>query len=261
MKYVPPIGGAINAPYVDANPAAGTEGSAVPAAAIEHPMREIEAAILAAGLVPSTGNLGQLAEVIGYRIRHLGTGVALPAQNIGPCWHADYNSLMTWQAFTANGANYTGYASVLVGSLLLDTQPTPRAGYIKSGVVNLSRTAYAALRAWAMHNGIMVAEGAWLAGRIAVADNADGTTFKVFDVRGDFLRAWSDGSAVDSGRGFGTWQEDEFKTHAHVYNGTTLVYLQTGGTAVYANYSGATSSTGGVETKPRNTALLASIKF
>lgn len=60
MKYVQPIGGLADAPYVDANPAGGVEGSPVPAAAIEHPMREIVAVIQAAGIVPSELALTQL---------------------------------------------------------------------------------------------------------------------------------------------------------------------------------------------------------
>ena len=60
MKYTPPIGGAANDPYVDANPATGVEGSPVPAAAIEHPMREIANVIAAAGLTPDTADLTQL---------------------------------------------------------------------------------------------------------------------------------------------------------------------------------------------------------
>lgn len=60
MKYVPPVGGLANDPYVDANPVGGIEGSPVPAAAIENPMREIEALIVDAGLVPSNANLAQL---------------------------------------------------------------------------------------------------------------------------------------------------------------------------------------------------------
>ncbi|CBJ43028.1 phage tail protein [Ralstonia solanacearum] len=149
-------------------------------------------------------------------------GQALPTTNIGPIWHDDYNSLMTWQAFTANGANYTGYASVLVGNLLTDTQPTPRAGYVRSGASNLSRTTYAALRAWAMHNGILVAAATWAAGTIAIKDNADGTTFTAYDVRGEFPRFWDDGRGVDNGRSFGTWQ-----------SGSPVVHDDVGGTASF----------------------------
>ncbi len=64
MKYVPPIGGAADAPYVDGNPTAGIKGSPVAAAAIEHPMREIMAVITEAGLTPDEENLGQLKAAI-----------------------------------------------------------------------------------------------------------------------------------------------------------------------------------------------------
>ena len=139
-------------------------------------------------------------------------GSPLPDVNMGPIWHDDYHSWMTWQVFNQNGASYTGYASTLIGSLLLDTQPIPREGYIKSGVQNLSRTAYAALRGWAIHHGMMVAPGAWQAGTIQVADNADGETFRLFDVRGQFLRALDDGRGVDPSRLFGSSQRGTIVT-------------------------------------------------
>lgn len=144
-------------------------------------------------------------------LRQFKAGETLPTKDIGPIWHADYNSIMTWQVFNANDANYTGYASLLVGSLLADTQPTPRAGYISSGSLSLGRTAYAALRGWAMHSGIMVASGVWAAGAIAVADNADGTTFRAYDVRGEFPRFWDSGRGVDTGRAFGSKQSDAIR--------------------------------------------------
>lgn len=237
----------------------------------------------------------QLADVLGARIRHFATGAALPNANIGPIWHEDYNSIMTWQAFTANGAAYTGYASVLVGNLLLDTQPTPRAGYIKSGVANLSRTAYAALRGWAMHNGIMVAEGTWAAGTIAVKDNADGTTFTAFDVRGEFPRFWDDGRGIDASRAFGSWQKGSLVaietgggsdidgvwvvgvtqspsvSSAQIaagfdsYNAANYPSCELGGNSptivdIPLPGTGGNLSSSGT-TRPRNTALLASIKY
>lgn len=64
MKYVQPIGEAAGAAYVDAVPASGIEGSAVPAAAIESPMRELEALIVDAGLVPSQAILTQVAAAV-----------------------------------------------------------------------------------------------------------------------------------------------------------------------------------------------------
>lgn len=224
----------------------------------------------------------------------LTNGQPLPSVNRGPIWHDDYNSIMTWQVFNQNGANYAGYASQLIGNLMLDTQPTPRKGYIKSGVQNLSRTTYAALRAWAMHNGRMVAPGSWLAGTIQCADNADGSTFRVFDVRGEFLRAWDDGRGADTSRGFGTWQSAALQDHYHAIPTTTGTGGTQAETGIYAafddnkvaNYlsidtSGAMSNNQTIapaavlktykagladaavsnESRPRSTSLLASIKY
>ncbi len=64
MKYQQPVGAAEDAPYVDEDPATGQEGSAVPAAAIEHPQREILAVLAAAGIAPDEAQLDQLATAI-----------------------------------------------------------------------------------------------------------------------------------------------------------------------------------------------------
>ncbi|MDF0606615.1 hypothetical protein HZU77_013275 [Neisseriaceae bacterium TC5R-5] len=163
-----------------------------------------------------TAKADKAATLAGYGISdgltRLKTGQVLPTSDIGPIWHDDYNSVLTWQVFDANGATYKGYASVLIGSVLLDTQPTPRAGYIRSRTGNLSKNTYPALFAWAQHNGLMVAPGAWQAGAVVCADNGDGT-FRIFDVRGEFFRAWDDSRGVDVGRGFGSAQLDAFQGH------------------------------------------------
>lgn len=64
MDYVQPLGGAAGDPYVDANPALAIEGSAVPAAALEHPMREIMSVITGAGMAGSGSDLTQLKQAI-----------------------------------------------------------------------------------------------------------------------------------------------------------------------------------------------------
>lgn len=60
MKYIPPIGGAENDPYVDVNEAAGVDGSYVPAAAIEGPQRELHNLIVGLGGTPDPEDYGQL---------------------------------------------------------------------------------------------------------------------------------------------------------------------------------------------------------
>jgi hypothetical protein len=65
MKYVQPYGITDeNAPYINGNPSTGTRGSIPPAAAIEHPMREIVAAINYSGLTPTDADLHQLLKSI-----------------------------------------------------------------------------------------------------------------------------------------------------------------------------------------------------
>ncbi|MCZ7499379.1 MULTISPECIES: hypothetical protein [unclassified Agrobacterium] len=157
-------------------------------------------------------------DAIEARIPYFQSGAALPSTDIGPIWHADYRSVMTWQVFNANGAAYAGYASDMVGCPFKDGQPTARAGYVKRNGASLSKTAYAALWHWALHNGRVVALGSWAAGAFVFADNGDGT-FKLPDNRGEFERNWDDGRGVDSGRALGSWQDSTNKTHVHT--GTT----------------------------------------
>jgi len=64
MKYVPPLRGGENDPFVNFNPAQGIDGSIVPAEAIEHPQREIVNAITAMGLTPDPRQLDQLAKAL-----------------------------------------------------------------------------------------------------------------------------------------------------------------------------------------------------
>jgi phage-related tail fiber protein len=133
--------------------------------------------------------------------------------------------------------------------------------------MNLSRTAYAALRNWAIHNGIAVAVGVWAAGTIAIADNADGTTFRVFDVRGEFPRFLDDGRGVDAGRVFGSWQNSQISAHDHDMWSTAKyvgVTLSGGAVAPYASGTSMglkTGISGGGEDRPRNVAMLSCIKF
>lgn len=199
-----------------------------------------------------------------FSIKYFAEEQPLPTENIGPIWHEKFNSMMTWQEFTANGADYTGYASLLVGSLLMDTQPTPRKGYLFSGIEDFPRLMYPALRAWAMHHGLMVSAGVWAAGSIVVADSADGTTFKLFDVRGEFPRFWDRGRTADASRAFGSWQNNGNLAHTHNVNG--IKKATSGGDFSVPYVSGTPepgfiSQSGGVESRPRNTAFLASIKF
>jgi microcystin-dependent protein len=90
-----------------------------------------------------------------------------------------------------------------------------------------------------------------------------GVNFNLPDLRGEFIRGWSEARAVDTGRAFGSAQADELRSHSHTLvgaNNTTGAGLQI--TRMADNMSNYQSgSFGGSETRPRNVALLYCIKW
>lgn len=137
---------------------------------------------------------------------------------------------------------------------------TPPPGWLKANGAALSRTTYA---------GLFAAIGTTFGAGDGVS------TFNLPDLRGEFPRGWDDGRSADPGRGFGTSQSGAIEAHQHLA-GTALLSsyvkdygaISTTGTTgyIYANSTTNTdrpytSTTGGTETRPRNVALLACIKY
>lgn len=232
-------------------------------------------------LVDILNDLTLKADAIAARVRFYASGSALPTSNVGPIWHADYASIMTWQTFNANGANYTGYASAEIGSPRLDGQSAARPGWLKRNGGSYSKTAYAPLWNWALHNGRVVTLGTWAAGAFVFADNGDGT-FKLPDNRGEFERVWDDGRGIDAGRALGTSQLDAVQNATGTLSNALFNATgQTDGVLQYGLSTGdANLSVGGGQrrqgalsfdlsrqvrtsdqTRPRNVALLGTIKF
>lgn len=94
------------------------------------------------------------------------------------------------------------------------------------------------------------------------------TTFMLPDLRGEFIRGWDNGKGIDAGRSFGSSQPDEFKEHTHriQYTETSLgsgeePWSFDSGPGFQSIQYQTTSETGGVETRPRNIALLPCIKY
>jgi microcystin-dependent protein len=93
------------------------------------------------------------------------------------------------------------------------------------------------------------------------------------DLRGQFIRSWSDdGTTYDAGRSFGQTQADDFKSHQHYIYGQDNLAAPSGAASNEvanvenpgsgsAHFSRTSSATGGTETRPRNIALLACIKY
>jgi len=141
----------------------------------------------------------------------------------------------------------------LVAHFASNSAPT---GWLKANGAAVSRTAYADLFA-----AIGTTFGA-----------GDGfNTFNLPDLRGEFVRGWDDGRGADSGRAFGSAQSGAIGSHSHDIPAWKATQPDpTGGPSAVGSDSGGggsaqadivTRSTGGTETRPRNVALLACIKF
>lgn len=141
-----------------------------------------------------------------------------------------------------------GQLGVPPGTIIFHAADTPPTGYLKANGAAISRTTYSALFA-ALSTTFGAGDGS--------------TTFNLPDLRGEFPRGWDDGRGIDSGRAFGSAQADELKSHGH-YRQVLAAPGTGGGTAPYitgGNNGAYNGLFGGAETRPRNIALLACIKF
>lgn len=164
--------------------------------------------------------------------------------------------------------------NALVGSIALFAGTTAPTGWLKcDGTGGLLRSQYLDLWNFANSSNNIVDETTWNGGRIGSFSTGNGsTTFRIPDLRGEFVRALADGKAVDTGRVIGTAQADMIEDHTHNYydyNWESSPSTPPGGTgggagtfAYRHNWSRITiATTGNPETRPRNIALLYCIKF
>lgn len=158
------------------------------------------------------------------------------------------SSPSVWRVF---GSTPSGIVEWFAGS-------AAPAGYLKCNGAAVSRTTYADLFA-AIGTTYGVGDGS--------------TTFNVPDVRGEFIRGFDDGRGVDAGRTIGSTQTDDFKSHTHPFTDSTVSETSKTSTVVFSggtpygfgplrvNISSTTNAAGGTETRPRNIAFLACIKY
>ena len=158
------------------------------------------------------------------------------------------------------------------GAVFYFAASTAPTGYLKANGAAISRTTYAALFA---------AIG-------TTFGSGDGsTTFNLPDLRGEFIRGWDDGRGIDTSRAMGSAQSGMVGPHnhtasvtdpghAHGYSGWAYrasltddgpdqldVYNPTGATtgSHSTGVSVTVNNSSGTETRPRNVALLACIKY
>ena len=204
-----------------------------------------------------------------------GTTVIDNTRNITNAVAGSFSSTVTAATPTASGHLTTkAYVDSAVtaaapsGCIIYHAASTAPTGYLKANGAAVSRTTYAALFA-AIGTVYGVGDGS--------------TTFNLPDLRGEFIRSWDDARGVDTSRTFGSFQDQAYLSHNHGVtdpghshivgsnNGTGGNYSGGGNSSnlgPYYNTSTSTQSTGitiqnngGTETRPRNVALLACIKY
>ncbi|WP_308812016.1 tail fiber protein, partial [Pseudomonas oryzihabitans] len=182
---------------------------------------------------------------------------------------------------SSNDAASTGFVQDATGTrtaeIVFFPSSSAPAGFLKANGAAVSRSTYAALFAVIGTN-------------YGAGDGS--STFNIPDLRGEFLRAWDDGRGVDGGRVLNSNQASQNLNHTHSATAAnagahqhTMSFKQDrapegAGNAVYgdeAYYSGEASQgtstagdhthtitvsfSGGTESRPRNIALLACIKY
>jgi microcystin-dependent protein len=102
----------------------------------------------------------------------------------------------------SNGSGVLSWAAVAgvpTGSVYAMATTTIPAGYLECNGASVSRTTYASL---------FTAIGTtW--------GSADGSSFNVPDLRGEFIRGFDNGKGTDSGRSFASAQGEAYKEHNH----------------------------------------------
>tara|TARA_R110002167_G_scaffold16252_1_gene63870 strand:+ start:94 stop:732 length:639 start_codon:yes stop_codon:yes gene_type:complete len=166
-----------------------------------------------------------------------------------------------------DGSSLTGIVGTPTGAVLYFAAAVAPTGFIKANGATVSRSTYADLFA--------------ITGTtFGVGDGS--TTFQIPDLRGEFLRGWDDGRGADSGRNFGTTQSQETEEHyariaSNGSNSDRLHYQPIAANESWSasradgdnneNFSAAFTTGTSVnprgvgETRPRNVALLACIKY
>jgi len=174
------------------------------------------------------------------------------------------------QVLTYNGSTSTWVASAAPGTVTNNVDNTP-IGTISWFAISAAPTGYLEC------NGNAISQSTY-SDLFAVIGNTFNTggeaagTFRLPDLRGEFVRGWDHTKGVDSGRAFGSRQNDSVIEHYHqqlledqlgspggnVSPDAKGGIIENGLTSGVRNSSN--QSIGGTETRPRNIALLPCIK-
>lgn len=168
-----------------------------------------------------------------------------------------------------DGSQLTNIDILPVGATILVNDTNAPPGFLKENGALISRASFPRLAAYALASGNIVSEASWAGGNFGAFSTGDlSTTIRLPDARGEFIRGWDNGRGADIGRAIGAFQADSLKDHTHdvtaaVQSGVTsditagaLVGAQNG-----TRTTGSPSTGAAAETRPRNIAKLACIKY
>lgn len=169
------------------------------------------------------------------------------------------NTFLANTQFVQNGLNNLSLQVAPPSEIAYFARSSAPTGWIKANGALLSRTTYANLFA-AIGTTFGAGDGS--------------TTFAIPDLRGEFIRGWDDARGVDASRNFGSWQGYAVEAHTHPppagYSYVTSTTMTTDGpidgSTTVTGYdrdlgTANSGSYGSNETRPRNVALLACIKY
>ncbi|MDN7933676.1 phage tail protein [Burkholderia metallica] len=201
-KSVPGVG-LVDGKFVDENPGTGQVGSLVPAKWGNSVTDEAIYVIEAAGLEPDENSSTQLLEAI--KIISSEGETQPPGDNSKRYATTEYVDRAVSDAIPSR-----------IGEIVLEMRNYPREGWLMLNGVELIRTDYPALWAYAKESGAIVADADWGRGWHGCFSHGDGaTSFRIPDLRGEFLRVGDHARGADRDRGIGTWQDSTNRAHAH----------------------------------------------
>jgi len=153
-------------------------------------------------------------------------------------------------------------SSQIIGSIITWCADIAPNGYLECNGSAISRTTYAALFSI-------------IGTTFGIGDGS--TTFNIPDLRGYFVRGWSNGSSVDSGRSFASTQTDALQNITGIIGGLTNSIAAASGAFAYGSTYGGNGQQAqanvrldfdasrvartSTETRPTNLALMYCIKY
>lgn len=215
--------------------------------------------------LPKNGNLAGLGSKVTSRANlDLGTVATF---NVGTAANNIIQLDGSAKLPAVDGSQLTNIDVLMVGAVVWVPSTAAPAGTIKLNGALLSRVTFSRLWTYAQASGNLQNEAGWASANAAFSNGDLATTFRVPDLRGEFIRNFDDGRGVDSGRGIGGVQLDALKDHTHSYGAGADGFSYAPSAGAHFGFVSTAQTTGGsslgaaTETRPRNIPLLACIKY